>query len=128
MYYTNKKSPIFKCDETMCEFVNSDALYMSDDERNVCDLCTIDGIDGSVIVIDFYDADAMETFCEYEIFQSVGGDFYALDYAYVDYDECDNPYISDGMISNDIVLASVTPKCDNMQFWHAIYECVQQMP
>lgn len=121
-----KYSPIFECDESACGFMNGVSILYSDNALNLTPECTIDDIDGYVLVFDFYDSDSQMMFCDIQLFQDMEGRLYELAFAYEDYDESDNPFVESAMLMNDDVLASVPFMGNNLAFWHAVYEAIQK--
>lgn len=118
---------IVECDATTCEFANGDIITFEDDIINYTGSAYKNGVGGYCLSFDWYDAKAEEWFCNFELFQAFGGHIYNLVWYDVNFTKYETPYISDFEYAYDKCLATLPLHPSNIEFWHAIYDAIQQL-
>lgn len=122
-----RNSIIVSCTETECEFANGDIITFSDDEVNVTGTTIKNGVSGYCQSFDWFDAKANEWFCDFDLFQTVDGHIYALAWYEIYFTEYETPYVGDFEYAYDNCLATLPMYPSNIDFWHAIYDAIQQL-
>ncbi len=115
------------CTSTTCEFANGDIITFADDELNVTGDAGKNGVYGYCQSFDWFDAKAQEWFCGYDLFQTFSGHIYNLAWYEIEYTEYDTPYVSAFEYAYDKCLATLPMHPSNIEFWHAIYDAIQQL-
>lgn len=114
-----RNSVIVSCDGTKCTFANGDVISFADDEINVSGGTEF----GYAMSFDWYDAKSQNTWCGYEVMQTWNGGIYPL--TWYKLNEYGN--ITKCGFNRFEKLAHMPMYPDNSQFWHTIYDAIQQM-
>lgn len=122
-----RNSVIVACNATSCEFANGDIITFSNEEINVTFDAEKNGVYGYCQSFDFFDAKACEWFYGFDLFQTFSGHIYNLAWYEIEYTEYDTPYVSDFEYAYDKCLATLPMYPNNIEFWHAIYDAIQQL-